>query len=259
MQLIDTHTHLFLPQFDEDRPEVIQRAQEESIQKFLLPNIDKDTIADTWQMTEDYPEACHAMMGLHPCSVGGDYKEHLKAVEKELGSDKPIYAIGETGLDFYWDDSYVEEQKTAFRRHLKWAKEMKLPVVIHCRNSFEAIYDMLIEENGPDLEGVLHCFTGSLGDAGKILGAGFYLGIGGILTFKNAGLDQVVPELPMDRLLLETDSPYLAPQPNRGKRNESAYMIHTAKKLAEVKGMGLAEVAEETSANAKRLFQLSGD
>jgi TatD DNase family protein len=254
--ITDTHTHLFLPQFDEDRDQVMQRAQEWGVRYCFLPNIDKDTITATWQMTHDYPDTCYAMMGLHPCSVGEDYTTHLSAIEQELHSNKPVYAVGETGLDFYWDDTYQAPQEESFRQHLRWAKQLGLPVSIHVRNSFERVATMLEEENDPSLFGIVHCFTGAVEQGYRILKlGGFYLGIGGIVTFKNAGLAEVVAELPLDSLLLETDAPYLAPHPYRGKRNETAYTRLVGEKMAEMHHTSLEEVARQTTANAGTIFQ----
>ena len=254
--ITDTHTHLFLSQFDEDRDQVMQRAREWGVGYCFLPNIDKDTIQSTWQMTHDYPDTCFAMMGLHPCSVDEDYKNHLEAVEQELFSNKPVYAVGETGLDFYWDDTYQAQQEESFRQHLRWAKQLKLPVSIHVRNSFERVATMLEAENDDHLSGILHCFTGSVEEGQRILNlGGFYLGIGGIVTFKNAGLAEVVAQLPLDSLVLETDAPYLAPHPYRGKRNEAAYTRLVAEKVAEMHQASLDTVAQHTTANAATLFQ----
>ncbi len=256
LPITDTHTHLFLSQFDEDRGQVIQRAKEWDVVYCFLPNIDKDTITATWQMTYDYPGTCFAMMGLHPCSVDNDHETHLSAIEQELNSGKPLYAVGETGLDFYWDDTYQAQQEESFRQHLRWAKQLKLPVSIHVRNSFERVATILEEENTQDLFGILHCFTGSLEEGQRILNLeGFYLGIGGIVTFKNAGLAEVVRDLPMDSLVVETDAPYLAPHPYRGKRNEAAYTRLVAQKVADLHQAGLDTVAYQTTRNAANIFQ----
>ncbi len=258
MNIVDTHTHLFLDQFNEDRDEVIKRAKDQSVKQFFLPNIDKNTIPGVWKMTTDYPGTCYAMMGLHPCSVGADYKTHLDAVEEALKDQENIYAVGETGLDFHWDDGFAEAQKESFRHHLRWGKATGLPVVIHCRKSFDAIYDILKEENNDQLSGILHCFTGTVEEGNKILDLGnFYLGIGGIITFKNAGLDQVVKNLPLEGLVLETDSPYLAPHPYRGKRNESGYTRIIGEKLATTLDLPLEHIAEQTTANAETIFNVN--
>ncbi|PSR05505.1 MAG: hydrolase TatD, partial [Bacteroidetes bacterium SW_10_40_5] len=224
------------------------------INSLFLPNIDKDTIPKVWQMTQDYPGQCYAMMGLHPCSVDEDYKTHLKAVEAELAKEQ-VYAVGETGLDFYWDNSCTDAQKASFEQHIEWGKQLKLPVIIHCRESYDAIYELLKKHNDSSLFGILHCFTGTLEEAEKMKDLGFYLGLGGILTFKNAGVDQVAKDIPLDSIVLETDSPYLAPVPYRGKRNESSYTVHVAKKLAEIKDIKLEEVSEQTTQNAKTIFK----
>ncbi len=258
MNIVDTHTHLFLPQFEEDRNEVVQRAKEQAVNQCFLPNIDKGTIDKVWQMVNDYPGVCYPMMGLHPCSVGNDYQDHLRAVKDQLFNQDGIVAVGETGLDFYWDDGHSDLQREAFKQHLKWAKALQLPVIIHCRNSFDAIYEMLLEENSDTLRGILHCFTGTLEDAHKIFNlGGFYLGVGGIVTFKNAGLDKVVQQLPLNGLVLETDSPYLAPHPHRGKRNESSYTRIVGEKVAAIMDKPLSTVAEQTTTNAEAIFNVN--
>lgn len=258
MDIVDTHTHLFLHQFDEDREAMIQRALDQAVTKCFLPNIDKDTINAMWKMTKDYEGICYGMMGLHPCSVDSDYKEHLQAIEAELQDTSSIYAVGETGLDFYWDDSHADAQREAFRQHIRWAKTLDLPIIIHCRNSFDAIVEMLQEENDKHLRGILHCFTGNVEQAHQILNlGGFYLGIGGIVTFKNAGLDKTVKDLPLDSLVLETDSPYLPPHPYRGKRNESSYTRIVAEKVAALHDLPLAKIANQTTSNAEAIFDVS--
>lgn len=254
--LTDTHTHLFLSQFDNDRDQVVKRAYDWGVGYCFLPNIDKNTIEPAWRMTTDYPGTCFAMMGLHPCSVAHDWESHLKAVEVELHSDKPVYAVGETGLDFYWDDTYQSQQEESFRQHLRWAKQLKLPVSIHVRNSFERVATILEEENESSLFGILHCFTGTVEQGHRILNlGGFYLGIGGIVTFKNAGLAEVVVDLPLDSLVLETDAPYLAPHPYRGKRNEAAYTRLVGEKVANLQNITLDAVAKQTTQNAGSIFR----
>jgi len=251
--LIDTHTHLYLPQFDQDRKEVIEKAQAKGIQKFFLPNIDSSSIDTMMKMEEDFPGICFPMMGLHPCTVKENYKEEL-ALVKEWLFKRPFSAVGEIGIDLYWDKTFFEEQKKAFLQQVEWAKELDLPIVIHSRESTDIIIDLLKPVNDGRLKGIFHCFTGNLEQAEIIINMGFHLGIGGGITFKNGGLDKTAINLSLDCLVLETDSPYLSPTPHRGKRNESAYIKLIAEKLAVVKGVDFEEVAVVTTANAEKIF-----
>ncbi|MFB6307232.1 MAG: TatD family hydrolase [Flavobacteriales bacterium] len=255
MQLIDSHNHLYKEEFDEDRDEVVKKAFNEGIDTFVLPNIDSRYIKRMNTLKENYPDNCRPMMGLHPVSVGENYLDELDIIEKEL--DKGGYcAIGEIGLDLYWDKTYWKEQEKAFRRQIDWAKEKELPFVIHVRNAFEETLSIVEEMNTPELRGVFHCFTGDHTLSERIMNlGGFYMGIGGIVTFKNAGLDKVVKDIPLKYLLLETDAPYLAPHPFRGKRNEPSYMRKVAEKIAEVKNTYLSTVAEITSNNCRDIFK----
>jgi len=253
MQLIDTHTHLYLDRFDDDREQVIGRAMERGVERFYLPNIDSGSIDAMLQMEVNFPDQCFAMMGLHPCSVQANFREELATVERYL-TERPFAAIGEIGIDLYWDDTFYKEQREAFSRQITWAKDLNLPIVIHSRNSTEIVIDMLREHKDKRLRGIFHCFSGTREEGQAIIEQGFLLGIGGIVTFKNGGLDKVVQELPIEHMVLETDSPYLAPVPNRGKRNESAFVRDVAKRIAEVKEISLEEVARITSANALEVF-----
>ena len=255
MELIDTHCHLFASEFNADRDAMIARAKEAGVSKFLLPNIDAKTISSLKEVVSSYSGECYPMMGLHPTSVKEDFKTQLETIQKELESGSYI-AIGEIGLDYYWDTTFKMEQIEAFTRQLEWAIELSLPVAIHTRNSFEDAIQIVAKLQDGRLKGVFHCFSGSQDDAMKIIDAGFMLGIGGVLTFKNGGIDKILPEINMQHLILETDSPYLAPVPYRGKRNESAYILEVAKKLAEIKGVSVEQVAEVTSGNAERLFRI---
>lgn len=256
MILTDTHTHLYLEAFEEDRDEVLQRAKEHEVKKMILPNIDTSSIEALHTLCDKYPAHCFPMMGLHPSSVGEDYKNELATIYSRF-LERKYYAVGEIGIDLYWDKTYEKQQKEAFRTQIRWAIEKKLPIVIHARNSFDEIFEILDQENHPDLRGVFHCFTGDAGQAEKALDyGGFWLGLGGVLTFKNSRLDEVIKNIPMENLLLETDSPYLAPVPYRGKRNESAYMRHIAEKLATAKGLPIEEVARITTENAEELFKI---
>lgn len=257
MEMIDTHTHLYSEQFDEDREAMIERALEEGVKRFFLPNIDSSSVSGMKALVEKYPQKCFPMMGLHPCSVGENVEEELALVEKELQS-KQYIAVGEIGIDLYWDKSFHEQQEMAFRKQIDWAKEMQLPIVIHCREAFDEILTVLDEVNDDSLSGIFHCFTGDLKQAKHILNYGdFKLGIGGVLTFKNSGLDKVVEQLDLKDLVLETDSPYLAPAPFRGKRNESAYVSKVAEKLAEIFKLPLTKIAEQTTANALEIFKIN--
>jgi len=258
MILADSHAHLYLEHFEHDRHEVIRRAIKQDIRYMILPNIDKDSIIPMMELARDFPENCFPMMGLHPTSVGKDYEDHLESVREWLKKEK-FYAIGEMGIDLYWDTAYFKEQQEAFRIQAGLALEHDLPVVIHSRNSFDEIFHLLDEVYKPGLRGVFHCFTGSPEQAEHILGMGFMLGIGGVLTYKNSGLAEVVEKIPLEHLLLETDAPFLAPVPHRGKRNESSYVAEVAKKLAEIKGMKVEEVAEATTKNTMELFRIDGN
>lgn len=251
--LVDTHTHLYLSQFDGDRAEVIARAQKLGIQKFYLPNIDSTSVDSMLKMETDYPGTCFPMMGLHPCSVKHDFEEEL-AMVKDWLFRRPFSAVGEIGIDLHWDKSTLKEQKEAFLKQIKWAKTLGLPIVIHSREATDLIIEMLQSVHDEKLRGIFHCFTGTPKQGAAIIDMGFYLGIGGVVTFKNGGLDKTAVDLPLDRLVLETDSPYLTPTPFRGKRNESAHIRLVAERLAEVKGIDLEEVAVITTANAEKIF-----
>lgn len=251
--LIDTHTHLYVEQFAEDRAEVIERAKEQGINRFYLPNIDSEHIDDLLALEAAYPEHCFAMMGLHPCSVKENYEEELEVVEQWL-KKRPFVAVGEIGLDLYWDKTFFEQQKTAFRQQIQWAKELKLPIVIHSRESTWEVIEILRVEQDENLRGIFHCFGGNVEEAHAITDLGFYLGIGGVLTFKKSKLNETLEKVDLQHIVLETDAPYLAPTPYRGKRNESSYIRIIAEKLAEVKGVSFEEIAEKTSQNASNIF-----
>jgi TatD DNase family protein len=253
--LIDTHTHLYLEQFNEDRDQVIQNAINVGMGKFFLPNIDMESIPGMMALAEQYPNVCYPMMGLHPCSVKAGFETELQQIYDAL-ADKPIIAIGEIGIDLFWDKTTLPMQREAFRIQVQWAKDMNLPIVIHARDSYNELFEELNVLNDENLSGVFHCFTGSLQQAEKILSYGnFYLGIGGVSTFKNSGLNNVLPQVPLNRIILETDSPYLAPVPHRGKRNESAYTALVAQHLAQLLNNPLEEIASITTQNALNLFR----
>jgi TatD DNase family protein len=252
---IDSHTHLYLDAFNEDRDLMIQRAIEAGVTRFLLPNIDSSSIGPMYSLTHSYPGHCLPMMGLHPTSVKKDPLEELKVIESHL-EDEQIVAIGETGMDLYWDRSHLKQQEEVFGIQIRWAMDLDLPLVIHARESFAEIFDALEKYGGPGLRGVFHSFTGSVEDLTRALSFDFMIGINGIVTFKNSNLAGVVEEIPLPRLLLETDAPFLAPVPFRGKRNESAYLPHVAAKVAEIHTLDLEEIASVTSLNANELFRL---
>ena len=255
MSLTDTHTHLYLEQFKDDIDVVVQRALDENITRFFLPNIDSTSIDDMLRLCGKYPDHCYPMMGLHPCSVEANNCKELNIVEKQLAQQK-FCAIGEIGIDLYWEKKYYKEQVLAFEQQIAWAKEIGLPIVIHCRNSFDEIYKVLIEHQDENLFGIFHCFSGSLEQAQKVIDLGFILGIGGVVTFKNSGLDKVVKDIPIEYIVLETDSPYLAPVPYRGKRNESAYIKIIGSKIADLHTVSLEKIAKKTTENACRVFGL---
>lgn len=255
MNLIDSHTHLYLDEFGDDRDEVVQRALDKGVSKLFLPNIDSSTISGMRKMQLDYPGICYPMMGLHPTSVRGNYLEELETVNKWLEKGSFI-AIGEIGIDLYWDKSYLREQQEAFEKQLNYALDYDLPVVIHSRESFSEIFAILDRVWRQGMKGVFHSFTGSFTEVDRIREYDFYFGINGIVTFKNSGLDKVVAKIPSDRIILETDSPFLAPVPKRGRRNESSFVRYVADKLAEILNMKFDEIAGLTTANAMRLFNI---
>ncbi len=253
MELVDTHTHLYTRQLAPDIEQVVQRAKDAGVQKFYLPNIDSSSIEAMLSLENTWPESCFPMMGIHPCSVNADFEQELAVVKEWIGK-RPFAAIGEIGIDLYWDKTFIEEQKTAFLQQIRWAKDLGLPVVIHCRESMDLVIDLVAREADDRLWGVFHCFTGDAKQAGKIREMGFFLGIGGVLTYKNSGLAETLHQIGLEKVVLETDSPYLAPVPYRGKRNESAYVRVVAEKAAEVLDIPLEQIAEITTDNAKALF-----
>lgn len=251
---IDTHTHLYSEQFNDDRTDMIHRAIDAGVERMYLPNIDLESIAGMHALEKTFPENCFAMMGLHPCSVGADWEAVLQQM-KNFINQRPYVAIGEIGIDLYWDKTFLNEQKEAFRTQINWAKELQLPIVIHARDSFSEIYDVLDQENDDRLKGIFHCFTGNEADVKKICSYEcFSFGIGGVVTYKKSDLPETLKHIPLDKLVLETDAPYLAPSPYRGKRNESAYLLHTAEKVAEVLAIPLIQLEKITTENALNLF-----
>jgi TatD DNase family protein len=256
MYFIDTHTHLYSTEFDSDRTEMVENAIKAGVKKLLLPNIDVASIEPMYELCKQFPANCFPMMGLHPGYVTENWEQDLVIIRKALDENKHI-AIGEIGMDLYWDKTFIEEQKMAFRIQIEWAKEFKLPIVIHARDAFDEIFEILDELNDVNLTGVFHCFTGTDEQVQKIQSyGGFYFGIGGVLTYKKSDLPLVLVDIPLEQILLETDAPYLPPTPHRGKRNESKFLLHVAEKVAEVKNCSLIEVARITSENAQQLFRI---
>ena len=255
MIITDTHTHLYSEAFDEDRDKMMQRAFNKGITRFFVPAIDSTYTKAMFELEKNYPENVFLMMGLHPTSVKENYKEELTHVEKLL-SERPFIAIGEIGIDLYWDKSTLSIQQEAFRHQIKLSKKYKLPIVIHCRESFDEIFEVLEEEKGDDLFGIFHCFTGTLEQAQRAISYNMKLGIGGVVTFKNGKIDQFLNQIDLKHIVLETDSPYLAPTPYRGKRNESSYIINVLDKLSYIYGISATEIANITTANSKEVFKV---
>ena len=256
MYLIDTHTHVYDHQFDLDRDAAMQRALDASVGMMLLPTVDASTIAPMLELHEHYPDCTRVMMGLQPEEVKEDYMEVLSQMEKEL--ERGIYVgVGEVGLDFYWDATYEKQQFDAFETQLDWAKQLHLPLSIHCRNAFDKMVKILERKQDGGLRGIMHCFTGTEEEAKVYLELGFHLGLGGVITYKNCGVKEYLPNLPFDRIVLETDAPYLSPVPCRGKRNEPAFLVHTAQKIAEIMQVSIKDIVGITSSNARMLFGIA--
>lgn len=253
--ITDTHTHLYSEQFDEDRNDMMKRAFDAGISRFFIPAIDSSYHQRMFDLEKDFPEETFLMMGLHPTSVKDNYLEELKEVKKHLEQRK-FYAIGEIGIDLYWDKTHLKEQQEAFRTQIRWAKEMKLPIAIHCREAFDEIFDILEEEQGEGLWGIFHCFTGTLEQAKRAIGYNMKLGIGGVATFKNGKIDKFLNEIDLKHIVLETDAPYLAPTPYRGKRNESSYITKVLDKLVDIYGISYDEIARITTENSKAVFKV---
>jgi TatD DNase family protein len=255
MNLIDTHTHLYLEAFDEDRDQVIKNAIAEGVDRFYLPAIDSTYSSRMLDLEEKYPNHIRLMMGLHPTHVKENYKEELLHVEQYLAK-RNFAAVGEIGIDLYWDKSLLKQQKEAFDNQILWAKEKELPIVIHCRDAFDETFEVLEGHKGDDLSGIFHCFTGSKEQAEKAIGLNFKLGIGGVLTFKNGKIDQFLDQISIDHIVLETDAPYLAPAPFRGKRNQSKYLIYILRKLSKIYHRTEEELATITTQNALEVFKI---
>ena len=255
MRLIDTHSHLFLEEFSEDLPQVIERARSAGVTHIFMPNIDSTTIDSMLSVCNTYNDYCFPMIGLHPTSVNADYEKELEIVARELRSFNKYIAIGEVGMDLYWDKTFLKEQQIVLDKQINWALEYDLPVVIHCRDAFDYIYNVLEPYKNTSLKGIFHSFTGTDDEAARILEfSGFLIGINGVVTFKKSRLPEVLTKIPLEKIVLETDSPYLTPVPNRGKRNESAYVKDTLMKVSDIYRMSPEAVGRVTSENALKVF-----
>ncbi|MDY0903503.1 TatD family hydrolase [Pedobacter sp. CFBP9032] len=253
MIFTDTHTHLYYEQDAEKQAQLMERCFENDVNRLFLPNVDVKSIEMIDDLVKKYPENCFAMAGLHPCDVKEDYLAVLEEIYNSI-SGRKIYAIGEIGIDLYWDKTTLEFQQDAFRKQFGWAKDLGLPIVIHCREAFNEVFEVLESERDEKLRGIFHCFTGNVEQAKQAIDLNFHLGIGGVVTYKKAGLDLVLSEIPLHNLVLETDSPYLAPVPFRGKPNESSYLIYIAQKLSDIYGVSVEEIANVTTENSKTIF-----
>jgi len=253
MIFTDTHTHLYYEQDAQKQAQLMDRCFENNVNRLFLPNVDVASIRMIDDLVNNYPENCFAMAGLHPCDVKDDYKAQLQEIYNSIGGRK-VYAIGEIGIDLYWDKSTLGIQQDAFYEQIRWAKKLNLPIVIHCREAFDEVFEVLEAEKDDKLRGIFHCFTGNEQQANQAINLNFYLGIGGVVTYKKAGLDLVLANIPLDKLVLETDSPYLAPVPFRGKPNESSYLVYIAQKLAEIYDVSVEEIANITTVNSKKVF-----
>jgi TatD DNase family protein len=251
----DSHTHLYLEAFEADREEMVQRALQRGVTRMLLPNIDSSSMGPLFSMVKQFPNHCFPMMGLHPTSVKEDYRGELERIEAGL-KEEGIVAIGETGIDLYWDQTFRQQQEEVFAIQIGWAMKLDLPIVIHARDSFQEIFRVLDSAGGPNLRGVFHSFTGGPSELERALSYNFMIGINGIVTFRNSNLEEVVRTIPANRLLLETDAPFLAPVPYRGQRNESSYLVEIAMKVAKIHNLTIEEVATVTSINSEHLFRL---
>ena len=254
--IIDTHAHFYAEEFNDDREDIIKDAFENGVEKIFLPNIDIDSIEGMMDLAKKYPSQCYPMMGLHPCYIKNDFEKQLEEIHSWFSKEK-FYAVGEIGIDLYWDKSTLDIQKEAFKIQIQWAKDMNLPIVIHVRDSFNKVFEVIDEMNDEKLTGIFHCFTGDKNQAQKIIEyGGFKMGLGGVLTFKNSDLKHTIEDIDLKHFVLETDSPYLTPHPNRGKRNEPKYTELVAQKLAEIKDIELKDIEEITTANAFEIFSL---
>jgi TatD DNase family protein len=253
MVLTDTHTHLYYEADAAKRAALMQRCFDQSVERLFLPNVDLASVSSVFSLVNDYPDHCFAMLGLHPCHVTQNWEAELDMI-LNAKVEAPIYAIGEIGIDLYWDKTLLAEQQSAFKKQIHWAKNLNLPIVIHCRDAFDEVYTILQQESDKTLRGIFHCFTGSVQQAQKVIELGFYLGIGGVVTYKNSGLDKVVQQIDVKHIVLETDSPYLTPVPYRGKPNESSYLSYIAQKIADLYEVDVEYIAAVTTANSKQIF-----
>ena len=253
MIFTDTHTHLYYEQDAEKQAQLMASSFENDVNRLFLPNVDVASISMIDDLVSKYPQNCFAMAGLHPCDVKDGYDEQLNIIYKSI-SGRKVYAIGEIGIDLYWDKTTLNIQKDAFHKQIRWAKELGLPIVIHCREAFDEVFEVLENERDEKLRGIFHCFTGNLEQAKQAVDLNFYLGIGGVVTYKKAALDTVLADIPLANVVLETDSPYLAPVPYRGKPNESSYLIYVAQKLADIYQVPIEEIADITTENPKKVF-----
>ena len=255
MKLIDTHTHLYTEAFDEDRDQVIKNAIAKGIERFYLPSIDSEYTSRMYDLEKEYPNHIRLMMGLHPTHVKENCKEELQHVEQNLSQHR-FAAVGEIGIDLYWDQTFLKQQQEAFNTQIRWAKEYELPIVIHCRDAFDEVFEILEDHRGEGLSGIFHCFTGTKDQADRAIDLNLKLGIGGVVTFKNGKIDQFLDQISPDHIVLETDAPYLAPVPFRGKRNQSEYLVHILQKLALIYRRSVSEIATITSKNALSVFKI---
>ena len=253
MVLTDTHTHLYSEAFEEDRNEMMKRAFDSNVKRMFVPAIDSTYTEAMLDLERSYPDNVYLMMGLHPTHVKENYLDELAHVEEML-KQRPFVAVGEIGIDLYWDKTFLKQQQEAFRTQIQWAKKYQLPIIIHCRDAFDEIFEILEEEKGDDLHGIFHCFTGTLEQAKQAIGYNMKLGIGGVVTFKNGKIDRFLNEIPLTEIVLETDAPYLAPTPFRGKRNETSYITKVAEKLANIYEVSVEQIAAITTENSKAVF-----
>jgi TatD DNase family protein len=253
MVLTDTHTHLYYETDIVKRDALLQRCFENNINRLFLPNVNSSSVNQVFGLVNAYPDHCFAMLGLHPCDVKEDWKTELGAIMNAKANGK-IYAIGEIGIDLYWDKTTLSLQQNAFKKQIAWAKELNMPINIHCRDAFDEVYAILLDENDKKLRGIFHCFGGTLEQAQKLIDLGFYLGIGGVVTYKNSGLDKIVEQIDLKHMVLETDSPYLTPVPHRGKPNESSYLVYIAQKIADLHQVSMETVAAITTENSVKIF-----
>ncbi|QEM06039.1 TatD family deoxyribonuclease [Mucilaginibacter rubeus] len=253
MVLTDTHTHQYYETIPEKRAALMQRCIDNNITRLFLPNVDAASVPLVYGLANEYPQYCYPMLGLHPCDVKENWEEELSAIMNAHQQNR-IYAIGEIGIDLYWDKTHLKEQVDAFVKQINWAKSLDLAIVIHCRDAFDEVYEVLKGEADEKLRGIFHCFGGTVEQAQKVIDLNFYLGIGGVVTYKNSGLDKVIPEIDLKHIVLETDSPYLTPVPFRGKPNESSYLVYIAQKVAELHQTSIEKVAEVTTENSRLVF-----